>query len=217
MKSLQIKNLAYVSVTLVLGTVWLLAYFSERDLSRLGDYVTLIPQAVTIQMAMFAIFTTWCWKWKIFRGWLVPFPNLNGTWVGEIHSSWIDPETEEKIAPIPTMLTIKQSLLNISCVMHTGEMKSSSILEEFRIDDDRQTKTLSYVYSSKPRSSVRHRSPQHDGTAVLEVIPSPNGMKLIGEYWTGRGTSGEIHLTHHSKTLLQELPENLASHPLSSA
>lgn len=74
------------------------------------------------------VFVNWAWRWRIFRGWLVPFPDLNGTWQGTIQSRWTNPETGEVPGPIPVVLTIKQSFTRISCVMRTAEMISRSYL-----------------------------------------------------------------------------------------
>ncbi|MBT3094599.1 MAG: hypothetical protein KME58_17105 [Candidatus Thiodiazotropha sp. (ex Lucina pensylvanica)] len=182
MKNLYLKNFAFVFVTLTVVIGWLLALYKGINLSSIVDFVTLIPNIVTIELVLFGIFAAWGWKWRIFRGWLVPYPDLNGSWVGTLHSNWVNPETEETLDPIPAMLTIKQNFLNISCVMHTGEMKSYSFSEGFQIDKDRQIQTLSYSYSSKPRSMFRKRSAQHDGSAILDIISSPD-LKLIGKYW----------------------------------
>ena len=213
MKNLSLKYFAFVFVTLTLLIGWLLALYNGIDTSSFMNFITLVPNIVTVELLLFGIFVGWGWKWRIFRGWLVPFPDLNGTWVGAIQSNWVNPETNKTIAPIPAMLTIKQNFLNISCVMHTGEMKSYSFSEEFRIDKERQTQTLSYSYSSKPRSMFRKRSAQHDGSAILDIITSPD-LKLSGKYWTERETTGEIQLSFHCKELLQEITGDLGSHPL---
>lgn len=213
MKNLSLKKFAFVVVTLTVIIGWLLARYKGINLSNLVDFVTLIPQIVIILLVLFSIFATWGWKWKIFR-WFVPYPDLNGSWLGTLHSNWVNPETEERLDPIPAMLIIKQNFLNTRCVMHTGEMKSYSFSEEFQIDKDRQIQTLSYSYSSEPRSIFRKRSVQHVGSAVLDIINSPK-LKLSGKYWTDRETTGEIQLTFYSKEVLQEIPKDWGPHLLS--
>jgi SMODS-associating 2TM, beta-strand rich effector domain len=98
--------------------------------------------------------------------------------------------------------------------MHTREMKSYSYAEGFHIEADRQIKQLAYVYTSKPSLKVADRSNPHDGTALLDIIGKPR-WKLKGRYWTERKTSGEIELDYKSSKILEEIPSDLSSHPMS--
>jgi hypothetical protein len=213
MQNVTLKSSLYLLVG-VSGLAWfLLAYISGLDLSKVKDFFSLVPKVVIIDLLVIAVFVKWGWKIKIFRGWLVLFPNLNGSWVGFICSDWKNPTTGEKPPSIPVMLTVNQSFSHVSCVMRTSEMKSSSYSEGFLIDPDRQIKSLAYSYTSKPRLSLNERSIPHDGTVVFQIIENPK-QKLVGRYWTERLTKGEITLEYHSKELLEELPEELGVHPV---
>jgi hypothetical protein len=213
MRNVTIKNSLYLLVVISAVAWFSLAYFNELNLSKVKDFFGLVPKVVSIDLAVIAIFVKWGWKLKIFRGWLVPFPNLNGSWVGFIHSDWKNPTTGEKPPRIPVMLTINQSFFYISCMMHTSEMTSSSYSEGFLIAPERQIKSVAYSYTSRPRLSLQERSIPHDGTAVLQIIEKPK-QKLVGRYWTERLTKGEIVLEFHTKELLEELPENIGDHPV---
>jgi hypothetical protein len=213
MHNLTLKNSIYVLISLSAGAWFSLAYISGGDLSKAKDFFGLVPKVVTIDLAFITVFVKWGWKLKFFRGWLVPFPNLNGTWIGFIYSDWQNPETGEKPNPIPTMLTLKQSFFHVSCVMHTGEMNSYSYSEGFLIDPDRQIKQLSYSYTSQPRTSLSNRSATHDGTAVFRIIEKPK-PQLTGRYWTERLTKGEIILEYHSDEILEKMPSTLGDHPV---
>jgi hypothetical protein len=213
MRTVTLKSSLYLLVG-ISAVAWIaLAYFNGLDLSKAKDFFGLVPKVVTIDLLVVAVFVKWGWKLKIFRGWLVPFPNLNGSWVGLIYSDWKNPETGDKPSPIPVMITINQSFFHISCMMYTGEMDSSSYSEGFLIDPERQIKSVAYSYTSKPRLSLNERSIPHDGTAVFKIIEKPK-QKLIGRYWTERLTKGEMILEFCSKELLEELPENLGDHPV---
>lgn len=190
-----------------------LAYFNGLELSKVKDFFGLIPKVVSIDLLVVAVFVKWGWKYKIFRGWLVPFPDLSGTWIGCIHSDWKNPQTGEKPPPIPVMLTVNQSFFHVSCVMRTSEMESFSYSEGFLIDVDRQIKKVAYSYTSKPRLSLSERSIPHDGTAVFQIIEKPK-LKLVGRYWTERLTKGEIILEYHSTELLEDLPNTIGEHPV---
>lgn len=213
MQNITIKSSLYLLVGISAIAWFSLAYVSGLDLSKVKDFFGLVPKVVSIDLLIIAIFVKWGWKLKMFRGWLVPFPNLNGSWLGFIYSDWRNPDTGEKSPPIPVMLTVNQSFFHISCMMHTGEMESSSYSEGFLIDPDRQIKSIAYSYTSKPRLSLSDRSITHDGTAVFKIVKKPK-LKLVGRYWTERLTKGEIMLDYHSEELLEELPDDFGEHPV---
>jgi len=213
MRNVTLRNSLYLLIG-VSAVAWvLLAHFNELDLSKVKDFFGLVPKVVSIDLLVIAAFVKWGWKLKIFRGWLVPFPDLNGTWTGFIYSDWKNPQTGEKPPPIPVMLTVNQSFFHVSCVMRTSEMESSSYSEGFLIDTDRQVKKVAYSYTSKPRLSLSDRSIPHDGSAVFQIIEKPK-LKLTGRYWTERLTKGEITLEYHTEEMLEELPESLREHPV---
>lgn len=215
MKNIKLNNLIW-SLVAISALAWIiLAWFSSLNLSNAKVFLKLIPNVVTIDSFIIFVFVKWLWKFRCFKGWLVPFPNLNGSWVGHIQSNWINTETGQAVPLIPVMLTINQSFLHISCIMHTKEMKSFSSIEGFNIDKDNQIKQISYIYTSKPRITVDNRSLPHDGAIIFDIIESPETKtKLKGRYWTDRKTNGEITLMFYNKKILEELPEHINFHPL---
>jgi len=193
-----------------------LLLFSVPKNSNFAYYLKSIPTAITISLLFLIIFIKYIWKWKVFHKWLIPFPNLNGTWKGYIHSTWIDPDTNTRPTPIPVILTIRQSLFKISCVMRTEEMESFSFASGFVMYQENQLLKLVYSYESIPKQTVKGRSPQHFGTIVFN-ISSQNKKELIGEYWTERKTTGSIELEFWKKELYDKYPEELGKHPVSLA
>ena len=182
--------------------------------TTLWEFIKIIPSVLTFVMILIALFVKWGWRLKYLQGWLVLIPDLNGTWEGIIQTNWKNPETNEKPGPIPVILTVKQSLTHISCVMRTAEMTSYSIAEDFKLDKDRQIKQLAYIYTSKARLAVADRSTPHDGAIIFDIIGKPVN-KLRGQYWTARKSTGEITLTFREKKLLDEVPDDLGEHPVS--
>jgi hypothetical protein len=216
MKNLNIKYLVYLLLG-ISGVAWFcIGVISGVDLSKFFDFIKLLPKVAVVDLFFIGIFVKWAWKWRILEGWLVPFPNLEGTWQGTIISSWVNPKNSEKVSPIPCILSIKQSFTKVSCVMRTAEMVSYSCGEEFKIEGDNQIRQLCYSYTSKPLPSVNDRSPIHDGTIVFSIIGKPV-KKLSGHYWTARKTTGEIDLTYRCKEILDEMPEDLTKHPMKGA
>lgn len=213
MRNATLGNALYLLIGISSIAWFSLAYFNGLDLSKVRDFFGLIPKVVSIDLLVVAVFVKWGWKYEIFRGWLVPFPDLSGTWIGYIHSDWKNPQTGEKLPPIPVILTVNQSFFHVSCVMRTSEMESFSYSEGFLIDVDRQIKKVAYSYTSKPRLSLSERSIPHDGTAVFQIIEKPK-LKLVGRYWTERLTKGEIILGYYSTELLEDLPNTVGEHPV---
>ncbi|OXI90790.1 hypothetical protein CFB40_10695 [Burkholderia sp. AU31652] len=213
MRNATLKNSLYLLIGVSALAWFLLAHLNGLDLSKIKDFFGLVPKVVSIDLLVVTAFVKWGWRFKAFRGWLVPFPDLSGTWIGHIYSDWENPQTGEKPPPIPVMLTVKQSFFHVSCVMRTSEMESSSYSEGFLIDPDRQIKNVAYSYTSKPRVSLNDRSIPHDGTAVFQIIEKPK-LKLTGRYWTERLTKGEIILEYHSTDLLEDLPQSIGEHPV---
>ena len=219
MDNLNIKYYVYILIGLsaLFGFIIVKVAGEDIDLCHPVTLFRVFSQVVTADLFCFGLFVKWFWKWKFFYGWLVPFPNLNGTWEGEIRSDWVNRETDKTIPPIPAMMAIKQNFLKISCVMKTQEMRSDSYTGEFRIDSDHQIKQLIYIYSSRPRSEpkIKKRSALHDGSVVLEIVEN-SVRKLEGRYWTDRGTTGEMDFEFRESRIRDQLPSELQKHPLQS-
>ena len=214
MRNLNLKPFLFFLVGFS-GLVWfVVARASGLNLKNLIEFMRPIPTVVMVDLLMVVFFMKWGWRWKRLQGWLVPFPDLNGTWQGHIQTNWKDTQGKTP-GPIQVILTINQTFGRISCVMRTAEMESHSYVEGFCIDRERQIRQLCYSYTSKPKVSLRDRSTPHDGTILLKIIGKP-ANKLEGEYWTQRKTMGTVTLTFLTKKLLDELPSNSTIRPLSS-
>ena len=208
------------------AALWILLVFSSAVvyvIYRIQGSPSLTPKTilqtlsivVTVDFIFCSLFVSFLWKLPIFKNWLVPFPDLNGTWKGEIQTTWTDPETGKKPEPIPAILTIKQSFLNISCVMRTAEMTSRSLTSAFVLDKENQLERLVYTYDSNPIETVRERSPQHCGTMDFEIVREDKRIKLAGGYWTDRKTTGTIEMHFWKKKQINSYPKEMGAHPVS--
>lgn len=215
MKNYNLKSSIYILVIVSGISLFVLLLCKGIKTIEAISFLMLIPKVVTIDLFVIFIFSKWLWKLRIFRGWLVPFENLNGTWIGEIRSSWIDKDTSERIAPIPAMLTIKQSFFSISCKMFTSEMNSTSYVEDFVISLERQVKQLTFSYTSNPNVLLDSRNLPHNGSVIFDIIINPS-HKLEGKYWTDRKTNGKLEFTYYSKDMLEVLPNCLGEHPMNN-
>ena len=212
-KNLNLKPFLFILLGFS-GLVWfVIAAAGDLNMGELWDFMRPVPQVVTADLLLIFLFVQWGWRWKLLQGWLVPFPDLNGSWIGNLQTHWRD-EHGKTPGPISVMLTIKQSFVQMSCVMRTAEMVSHSYLEGFRIDRERQMRQLCYSYTSRPKVALRDRSTPHDGTILFNIVGDPV-QKLEGEYWTQRRTTGTVVLTFETKDLFDELPSDLPAHPMS--
>lgn len=187
--------------------IWIILLLAG-GVTSLFDLVNIakkFPLAVTIYTILALIFTKWIWRWKIFQGWLVKIPDLQGTWKGTIISTWINPETNNKIDPIPAILSIKQTFNKIDCFLFTNESSSYSTAAEINLDRAGNL-YFSYNYTNRPRAAVREKSEIHDGAAILQIIKTPS-YSLEGEYWTSRKSTGEMKFKFESKLIAEKFTE----------
>lgn len=189
--------------------VWaMVLWFKGIEVSGAWGAVKQLPTVISIDLLVYFVFVKWGWKMRIFQNWMVPFPCLEGTWEGTIQTTWKNPQDSEVSADlIPIILVIRQSFIHINCVMYSKETISKSYSADFLIDSETSLKKITYTYTSKPKAIFRDRSPIHDGTAILEIITSPE-RSLRGEYWNSRKSTGDIILKFRSKELLQDFPSS---------
>lgn len=146
-----------------------------------------ISTGISITAILATFFVSYAWRWRIFRGWLVPFPNLNGTWEGCINYKYAGKDSSRKIK-----VHIKQTFISLIVKLETKESMSKNFCGSFNIDKKSDERQLIYSYYNEPYIKFRDRSPIHYGTTKLDIHPDNKSMK--GEYWTNRGTAGSITL-----------------------
>ena len=214
MKNLNVKRFALLVFALFAFCFCVIAFLDGQSSFDVLQVIRIAYQTIPIILLAIMMFTSYAWKWKIFNSWLVPYPNLNGTWQGSIQTTWRNPETGQLPGAIPVILSIKQSFTRISCVMRTAEMTSRSYLADFWLDGDDQIRMLGYSYHSRPMPTVVERSQPHDGTVVFDLVGRPV-TKLNGRDWTERNTTGDILLTFRCKERLDAFPDDVGKHPVS--
>ena len=201
MKNIRKEAYVWLQVAAV-ACIWAGLILGGGGLKLDGEAVKKLPEVVTIYSIMAYLFKHWIWKWQLLQGWLIPYPNLQGTWTGTLQSSWIDPSTGSGIGPIPVTLAIRQSFDAISCTLFTAESESFSVAGQINQDDDNGALHLDYSYTNRPKLGVRDRSAIHDGAAALRIITAPSRL-LKGEYWTSRRTTGEMSFAFLEKSIAQ--------------
>jgi hypothetical protein len=178
--------IAVLSVGLAYLGWWLL---SERRFAESTDLWKPLSPGVALAGALLWIWDRWLWRLPVLSK-LANRPDINGTWHGEMVSSYDPDDTGEPYRDDRVFLVIKQSYWNLSASFWTRRSDSVSRLSQFTaMPDGRQM--LTYVYTNKPGQLDRLINPEHGGTTLIPVAPGKPG-KLSGNYYTERHTSGQL-------------------------
>ena len=209
MKNIKHELLVWVNLISLIGIWFGLLFILKIPIGFNNEALLKLPEVVTIYVVLSFIFTKWIWRLPILQGWLIRYPDLQGTWQGNLQTTWKNLETGEIPGPIPMILVIKQSFDTISCVMHTQESTSYSNASMLSEDDESGIQRISYNYTNTPDTTIRGRSAIHYGAAILRIVKEGKKYTLTGEYWTSRSTAGNISLTLRSKELFGAFPQDL--------
>jgi len=192
--SLYIKLLFWFAV----GS-WLLLLFINGQVQGFEAALEMAKPAgivLTILTLAITVFDKWLWRQWGVNPHLVKRPNLIGAYSGTIESHWINPETNQRLPPIPVFLSINETYTCLTARAYTAESSSISLVGSFiKSEDDGQE--LFYTYRNEPGLAVRHRSAIHYGAAKLKVTDS--AQRLDGPYWTDRKTIGDLRFRRFSR------------------
>jgi hypothetical protein len=204
----NVKKEAFLWVQFVtLLIIWAaMLYVTGTALAINWEAVKILPHVVTVYVALSFVFTQWLWRLPVFRGWLVPFPDLQGTWVGDLKSTWKNPETGQQIPSLRMIVVVRQSFSSVSCTLFTKESESYSTAAQITRDEETGSLMLDYTYTNRSKATLRLKSPIHDGAARLKIVTLPE-RALEGEYWTSRCTTGDMSLRFLSRNLLDSFYE----------
>lgn len=119
----------------------------------------------------------WYQKFKFIS--LSSIPNLQGTWVGVIHSSYGSGTSVPDV-----ILSIRQTWTRINVRLTTENSSSYSIMAAVNTQESSEP-CLKYEYMNEPSALSVNTMNAHRGTANLQL--SSDGNKLVGDYFTGRG------------------------------
>jgi hypothetical protein len=186
--------------TLVWGVFIILAVMLVLD----GTQVTTglfkpCGAVVTVLGLLLLAFDKWAWSFRFLHPWFVDRPHLKGTWKGVLESTYIDPTTQQRVAPTEVFLVIRQTYSAIHLRLLTNESASESMANNIPKGED-GVYSVASVYRNTPQLSHRDRSAIHHGALLMRVEGDPV-TSLTGEYWTDRMTRGELRFTDKSETL----------------
>lgn len=168
--------------------------------SHLAPFSTVVGVLVILLLAMEYVL----WRQGWLQKWFVSMPDLRGTWIVEIQSDWINPETGNTIPPIKCFMGVKQSMSSLQMHLMTPESESWFVAYSINCAQSGHGYQIAAVYTNKPSVNLRNdRSSMHLGSLVLETHGENevNPESMAGEYWTDRKTTGRIVLSDKSKKL----------------
>jgi hypothetical protein len=133
------------------------------------------------------------WKWWPFRL-LSKIPDLNGTWRVDLHSTYVVPQTGERVAPISGFASIRQTYSKLSIRLMTKDSASFLIASNVLHRDD-GTIEIAGVYQSEPKVHLRGTESEiHYGSFKVRLVGNPVEA-IDGHYWTDRHTKGTVAYT----------------------
>lgn len=139
------------------------------------------------------VFSRWLWKIDLLRRiGLVKYPNLSGTWKGEMVSA-------RGGESLPVNCTIEQDAWDLSWKTWQPASENISFVAQFTGSAKTQDLALAIVYRNKPDQGNRGKyGAAHDGACLLflqELSPADVRdlgfrWKLVGDYMTNKEIDG---------------------------
>lgn len=193
----QILIIVFLTIIVWTGIETFLVYIQGSELHPIR-YISVIGGII---LGVLGTIANMVWRkiWKHFP-WLeqLAFPDLNGVWIGTLKSSWVNPETNERVLPIHIKIHIRQTLFTMSVSLKTEESSSFSTRCFFDADYAGQIFRIWYSYENFPKAEVAPRSARHEGICWLEINLAEGRDHLTGQYYTYRNTRGDIELIRGS-------------------
>lgn len=137
------------------------------------------------------------WRQRWLHGWLFSRPDLQGTWLVELQSSYVDPSTKMRIPPIVCYMGVTQTFSKLQLHLMTAQSESWLIAHAVTKSPSEDGYQVYGVYSNKPNVHLRANSSEmHFGAMVLDTHgPKYRPETMTGEYFTDRLTKGSLVLS----------------------
>jgi hypothetical protein len=201
-----IKGIIYVVVI-----AWTVVLYVDHEAIN-SALLRPISTVTSFVLCLAIVFDLWLWKLRIFRGWLVKRPVIEGTWAVEMVSNWIDPSTGTARGVVKGFIVVRQTLSTLSMRQLTAESSSALVGTELVCQPDGMY-CISGVYLNEPAFEFRDRSPIHYGAIWLKVAEDDT-TTITGHYWTDRKTGGTMSLSKLTKKKFQSLNAAQTAFPI---
>ncbi len=135
-------------------------------------------------------YLNWGWKLPIINK-IFYRPNLNGTWIGELKSDWVN----DRGVGVPTqkfVIVIQQRFFAITIKAYSESLTTTTFVERLSLDKNSGFKQLAYIYSEKRSKPGGHGD--RLGAAVLDLTESLEEKILKGDFWTFQKSTGFVRV-----------------------
>lgn len=132
---------------------------------------------------------------------IVDVPNLNGTWTGELRSSY-----DKNTTPYEVRVEVVQTFSSVKVYSYFDRSWSFSIVSDFYKEADGRM-VLHYVYRNEPRNNASPTMHGHYGAAKHEYLPEKEIMECsyYNEPPRDRGWYGRYNVKRRKRSLLELL------------
>ena len=183
-----VVRILFMSSALVSGVA---AALMPSDLIPMRWLVPIPSMALVFGISYWA-FDNWLWRLQFLRALrLISVPDLRGTWVGTVASSFTEFEHQQ-----PVTVKIEQTWTKMAVRLNAAESRSWSITASV-LTNAPEGLVLTYLFDNEPEAESDRTMERFRGTTVLVRIAAD---QLEGYYYTGRGRG-----THGSLKLCQQL------------
>lgn len=174
-------------VAVIVSIIW---KFSYSPTLYASIKVALAGATALNALLLGIIYIAWQWIWsKIPILNTILFPNLNGSWLMEIH--WLNHEAN---GVVNAEVIISQSLVRISMEVSSKNSDSETMMAQPKKDPESGRPLLYYVYRVIPKQTSINAGHPYEGAAILKFSNS-SGNSLHGNYFTSQHTRGHFILT----------------------
>jgi len=194
---MRIERLHITVFVILAALIWLVVLLCQGTPVTWahGQPFSIVVSAL-IALGLLLEFMLWRQPWL--HGWFVKRPDLRGTWRVELQSSYVHPETNERVPMIVCYMGVKQTLSRLQMHLMTPESESWFIADHVRPSPNGSGYQVIGVYTNEPNVHLRDEriSEMHQGAIIIETHGSelrPN--TLTAKYWTDRKTTGTMDFT----------------------
>lgn len=196
---MKLERLHITAFVILSAAVWLVVLlFQETPVT----WVHAQPFSIVVSslVGVAALFEFVLWRQPWLHGWFVKRPDLRGTWRVELQSSYVHPETNQRVSMIVCYMGVKQTLSKLQMHLMTPESESWFVASHVRPSPSGHGFQVMGVYTNEPNVHLRDEqiSEMHQGAMIAETHgPSLRPTTLNAKYWTDRKTTGTMEFTAH--------------------
>lgn len=185
---------AFVGIAALIWMVVLLCQGTNIGLDHARPFSIVVSSIVGLGL----LFEFALWRQPFLQGWFFKRPDLRGTWRVEIQSSYVRPETNERVPLIVCYMGVRQTLSTLKMHLMSPESESWLIADHVRHSPSGNGFQVIGVYTNEPNIHLRDEriSEMHQGAMIIETHGSIlRPTTLTAKYWTDRKTTGTMDFT----------------------